>query len=323
MSDSEKHIITGLIRDKARELGFELCGIAPASFLKENEEILREWLGLGMNAGMDYMARNIEKRVNPDALFEGAKSVIVTGLNYYTEKMQGGNGVPSISIYAYGQDYHDVILKKLEKISGFIFENNPGARSKGFVDSEPLLEKAWAMRAGLGWQGKHSIVINNRLGSFFFLGVVLTNLELEYDHPAEDSCGTCNECIKACPTGAINSNRTIDARKCIAYLTIDNKTSIAAGDIDKMEGRIVGCDRCQEVCPWNRSATRHNHPEFEISEELRLMTSADWLNLTREDHKRLFRNSAISRRKYEVFIQNVTNVTKSSPGGAQKSPLGD
>lgn len=311
MSDTDKHIVSGLVRDKARELGFELCGIAPASLLKENEEVLREWLAMGMNAGMDYMGRNIEKRVNPETLFGGARSVIVTGLNYYTEKKQGGNGVPAISIYAYGQDYHDVILRRLDKIAGYINEISDGARSKGFVDSEPLLEKAWAMRAGLGWQGKHSLVVNSRLGSYFFLGVVLTNLELEYDHPAEDRCGTCDLCVKACPTDAINSNRTIDARKCIAYLTIDNKAPIGAEDIYKLGGRIVGCDRCQEVCPWNKFAELHNHQEFDIPEELRSMTADDWLNLTREDHKRLFGRSAISRRKYEVFIQNVTNVTKS------------
>lgn len=311
MSDRDKHIISALIKDKSRELGFDLCGIAPSSLLKENEEVLRDWLASGMNAGMDYMARNIEKRVNPEALFEGAKSVIVTGLNYYTEKKQGGNGVPAISIYAYGRDYHEVIMRRLDILAGYISEISEGSRNKGFVDSEPLLEKAWAMRAGIGWQGKHSLVVNSNTGSFFFLGVVLTSLDLDYDQPAEDRCGTCELCIKACPTGAINSNRTIDARQCIAYLTIDNKTTIPQEDIKKLGGRIVGCDRCQEVCPWNKSATQHTHAEFDIPDELRTMTAADWLKLTREDHKRLFRKSAISRRKYEVFIQNVTNVTKS------------
>lgn len=308
--DAYKGKLTGLIKNKARDLGFELCGIAPADILAENGEVLREWVASGMNAGMGYLSRDIEKRIDPGSLLPGAKSVIVTGLNYYTEKKQGGGDIPVISRYAYGRDYHEVIMDKLNLIVEYIGELNNNVESRAFVDSAPVLEKAWASKAGLGWQGKHSILVNSEIGSFFFLGVILTSLELEYDQPSEDHCGSCRLCIDTCPVDAINSNRTIDAKKCIAYLTIDNKVPVEKENIEKLGGRIVGCDRCQEVCPWNKHAVPHNHPEFEISEELRAMSAIDWLNLTKEDHKRLFSNSAISRRKYEVFIQNVTNVTK-------------
>ncbi len=318
--DINKKDLTELIRNKAGETGFELCGFAPVSILHENGEILKKWCDAGMNAGMEYMAGNIDKRINPETLLPGARSVIVTGLNYFTERKQGGGDVPVISIYAYGKDYHEVIIKKLGQIADEISALRSGAVSKSYVDSAPVLEKAWAARAGLGWQGKHSVLINNKIGSFFFLGVILTTAELEYDSAAEDRCGSCTLCIDGCPVDAINDNRTIDARKCIAYLTIDNKAPVEKENIEKLGGRIVGCDRCQEVCPWNKIAVPHNHPEFEISDEFRNMTAGDWLNLSEDDHKRLFGHSAISRRKFGVFKQNVTNVTESLKPPSQPSP---
>ncbi|HEX2968497.1 MAG TPA: tRNA epoxyqueuosine(34) reductase QueG [Bacteroidales bacterium] len=301
---------TEYIKDKARELGFDLCGIAPAGPLKYNEEILRNWVSKGMNAAMEYMARDIEKRADPSKLLPGAKSVIVTGLNYYTEKKQGGGDIPSLSIYAYGKDYHEVIMERLNKLVEYIGQLDKDAFSRGFVDSSPILEKAWASRAGIGWQGKHSVLINNKIGSFFFLGIVLTNLELDYDQPARDNCGSCHLCIDACPVSAINDNNTIDARKCIAYLTINNKAPVDEADAAKLDGMIIGCDRCQEVCPWNRKALPHGHPEFDIPDEIRRMSANDWLNLSKEDFIRLFASSPLKQRKYDVFIKNVTNVTK-------------
>ncbi|HLN21257.1 MAG TPA: tRNA epoxyqueuosine(34) reductase QueG [Bacteroidales bacterium] len=310
MNLQNKHELTTLIKNKAKEAGFDLCGIAPAGILEENASILNEWCASGMNAGMDYMSRNIDKRADPSSLLPGVRSVIVTGLNYYTERKQGGGEVPVMSVYAYGRDYHEVVMKKLQKVIKCISEIDDSTTSRAFVDSVPFFEKPWAVKAGIGWQGKHSIVINEKTGSFFFIGVILTTLALEYDSPAADRCGSCNLCMEACPTNAINKNRTIDAGKCIAYLTIDNRNPVSDEDIEKLGGRIIGCDRCQEVCPWNRHAIHHKVPDFEISEELRKMTSEQWLNLSKEDYDRLFSHSAVRRRKFEVFIQNVTNVTK-------------
>jgi epoxyqueuosine reductase len=311
MDTQRKKYITGVIRDKAGELGFDLFGIAPAATLSNNGEILRQWCAAGMNGEMDFMSRNIEKRIDPGLVLSGAKSVIVTGRNYYTERKQGGGDVPIVSIYAYGRNYHDVIMSRLNIITSLIGRLDENANSRAFVDSAPVLEKAWASRAGLGWQGRHSILVNPNIGSFFFLGVILTDIALEYDQPAEDLCGNCTMCVEACPTGAINSNRTIDARKCISYLTLEKKAPVDDEKIESLDGRIAGCDICQEACPWNRHAVRHNHPEFEISEELRSMTSGDWLNMNREDHLRIFGDSAINYRKYEIFIQNVKRVATS------------
>lgn len=307
----DKLELTRLIKTKISEAGFDLCGIAPVSKLEENSRVLREWCSAGMNAGMDYLSRNIEKRTDPQVILPGAKSVIITGINYFSERKQGGREVPILSIYAYGKDYHDVIREKLDPILQLISEEVPRSSCKSFIDSAPLFEKEWAVRAGLGWQGKHSIVINEKIGSFFFLGSILTTVELEYDGSQADRCGSCMKCIESCPAGAINGNRTIDARKCISYLTVDNREPVAEDDIPELGGRIFGCDRCQEVCPWNSKASPHDHPEFKLQEEVQQMDAIAWLDMTREDHKRLFRGTAVSRRKFEIFKQNVTNVTKS------------
>jgi len=235
-----------------------------------------------------------------------AKSIIVTGLNYYTGKKQGGNGIPVISRYAYGINYHDVIRGKLNKIRDFIKSIHPEATGRSFVDSAPLLEKAWGREAGLGWPGKHSVLINRKIGSFFFLGVIITNIELEYDQPSEmDNCGTCSRCIESCPSGAINADRTIDSRRCLAYLTLESRDPIPDDLIVKLEGRAFGCDRCQEVCPWNNNSKSHKTPEFELPVEVGLMTAEEWKNLSRKDYKRLFERSAIGRRTYCRFMDNL------------------
>jgi epoxyqueuosine reductase len=302
--------ISVLIREKAIDLGFDLCGIAPSRVLTERGDIIKEWCSSGMNAEMGYLAENVEKRINPEFLVPGAKSLIVTGLGYWTDKKQSEPGVPIISRYAYGTSYQDVIKEKLYKLLAFIKTLQPETTGRPFSDSAPLLEKAWAREAGLGWQGKHSIVINREIGSFFFIGILILNIELDYDKPfTGDYCGDCRLCIEHCPTSAINENHTIDARKCIANLTIENRGPILEELIPKLGRRVYGCDRCQEVCPWNRDARTHHTREFELADEIEKMTAEEWVNLSRERFNRLFKRSPIARRKYEPFMRNVTIVT--------------
>lgn len=302
--------LSAQIKEKALELGFDLCGIAPSKPLKEREKIITDWCSSGMNAEMGYLARNIDKRINPESLVPDAKSLIVTGLNYYTDKKQSEPGVPVISRYAYGTNYQDVIIGRLRKLLIFIKSKVPEAEGRSYSDTAPLLEKAWAGEAGLGWQGKHSIVINKEIGSFFFIGTLIINIELDYDKPVKNEyCGECRLCIDLCPTGAINDNRTIDARKCIANLTIENRGPVSEDIVPKLGCRVYGCDRCQEVCPWNNNAKEHHTPEFELSDEIARMNKSDWINLSAEQFDRLFKNTPIERRKYEPFMKNVTIVT--------------
>ncbi len=311
MTTSTDINLSVLIKDKAHELGFDLCGIAQSRSLKERETILKSWCSEGMNADMAYLFKDVEKRINPDFLVPGAKSLIVTGLGYYSDKRQKEPGVPILSRYAYGESYHTVIKRKLDKLMSFIKSVKPETSGRSFVDSAPLLEKAWAAEAGLGWQGRHSIIINSKIGSYFFIGTLVLDIELEYDKPVkEEYCGSCRLCIDLCPTGAINENHTIDARKCIANLTIENRGPVPEEILPKIERRVYGCDRCQEVCPWNKDAKPNTNPEFDLPGEIELMTKEDWLNLSRDNFKRLFKGTPIERRKYEPFMRNVTDVTK-------------
>jgi epoxyqueuosine reductase len=273
-----------------------------------------------MNGDMTYLGHNIEKRTDPRILVPGAKSIIVTGLNYYSEKKQGGNGVPVISRYAYGINYHDVIKEKLNKIRDFIKSIYPEAFVRSYVDSAPLLEKAWGREAGLGWPGKHSLLINREIGSFFFLGVIVVNIDLEYDQATEeDNCGACKLCVDSCPTEAINNNKTIDTRKCIAFLTLESKSLLPDDLVSKLEGRAFGCDKCQEVCPWNKKAKPHKNPEFELPAEVGLMTAENWKNLSRKDYKRLFKASAIGRRTYCRFMDNIIAASASVSASVSES----
>ncbi len=311
MTTSADINLSVLIKDKAHELGFDLCGIAQSRSLRERETILKSWCSEGMNADMAYLFKDVEKRINPDFLVNGAKSLIVTGLGYYSDKRQKEPGVPILSRYAYGESYHTVIKRKLDKLMSFIKSVKPETSGRSFVDSAPLLEKAWAAEAGLGWQGRHSIIINSKIGSYFFIGILVLAIELEYDEPVkEEYCGSCRLCIDLCPTGAINENHTIDARKCIANLTIENRGPVPEEILPKIERRVYGCDKCQEVCPWNKDAKPNTNPEFDLPGEIELMTKEDWLNLSRDNFKRLFKGTPIERRKYEPFMRNVTDVTK-------------
>lgn len=311
MTPSADKTLSMLIKEKASELGFDLCGIALSRPLNEREDILKNWCSIGMNGGMSYLSKDIGKRINPEYLVPGAKSLILTGLSYYTDKQQREPGVPILSRYVFGESYHSVIRRKLDILLSYIKTINPETVGKPFVDSGPLLEKAWAVESGLGWQGRHSIVINKEIGSFFFIGALILNIVLDYDKPVtEEYCGNCRLCIDLCPTDAINENHTIDARKCIANLTIENRGPIPEEIIPKIGGRVYGCDRCQEACPWNKDAKHHKTPEFDLPEEIEMMKKEDWRNLSAEQFKRLFRGSEIERRKYDPFMRNVTDVTK-------------
>lgn len=312
MESTEGKRLSALIKDKAEELGFDLCGIAKAGVLSENGRILEKWCEAGMNAGMSYLGRNIEKRINPGFLLEGAKTLVVTGLCYYSEIKQKDPYAPVLSRYAYGLNYHDVITSKLEILLEFIRTLDPSCRGRAFCDSGPLLEKAWARMAGLGWQGRHSVMINKDIGSFFFIGTLVLDMELEYDKPFDGNyCGTCRACIEACPTGAINDDNTIDARKCIANLTIENRGPIPEDIIPRLGGRVYGCDACQQVCPWNNLPGCKHHPEFQLNEEVAAMSREEWLSLTEEQYLRLFKNSAVERVKYSDLIRNIKAAVRS------------
>ena len=312
MTDITKEYFTAGIKDKAHGLGFDICGIAKARSLDEYGPHLKTWVEAGMNDKMGYLARNIEKRLDPENLLSGAKSMVVTGLNYYSENMQSDPEAPVLSRYTYGMNYHDVISASLEELFAWIKRQDLKAEGRIIVDSAPLLEKAWAREAGLGWQGRHSVVINRKIGSFFFIGTLILNIDLVYDTPFKcDYCGECRLCIEACPTQAINNNRTIDARKCIANLTIENRDPIPREIIPLLGKRIYGCDKCQEVCPWNKKAKQNKVPEFAINDEVAGMSTEDWMDLSREQFERLFERSPIGRVKYEQLMRNIEAAIKS------------
>lgn len=307
----EKNLSAG-IKNKAKELGFDICGIARARSLEEYGPHLKVWVDAGMNDKMGYLARDIDKRLDPENLLPGAKSMVVTGLNYYSEIRQKDPEAPLLSRYTYGINYHDVIEARLEKLLSWIKSVESKAKGRIIVDSAPLTEKPWATEAGLGWQGRHSVVINKEIGSFFFIGTLILNIILDYDTPFKrDYCRECRICIEACPTGAINNNRTIDARKCIANLTIENRGPVPEEVIPHLGKRIYGCDRCQEVCPWNKKARPHKTPEFAINDEVADMNLEDWKNLSREKFSRLFDRTAIGRVKYEQLMKNIEAAVKS------------
>jgi epoxyqueuosine reductase len=309
MPVSEINLFSDKIKQKAKNLGFDICGITRSRSLDEYGPKLKDWISRGMNDKMTYLERDIEKRLNPGILFPGARSLVVTGLNYYSEIGQKNRSVPLLSRYTYGTDYHDVIISKLEKLLSWIKSVRPETEGKPVVDSSPVLEKAWAREAGLGWQGRHSIMINKNIGSFFFIGILILNIDLQDDKTeTKDYCGRCRLCIDKCPTGAINDNRTIDARKCIANLTIENRGPVPEEIVPFMGGRIYGCDRCQEVCPWNKKVLPNKNPEFALSEEVVNMTLSDWKNLTKEQFIRLFGKSPVGRVKYDQFMRNINLV---------------
>jgi epoxyqueuosine reductase len=255
---------------------------------------------------MKYMENHFEKRLDPTLLYKGTKSVISVLLNYYTSEKQLDEKAPILSKYAYGKDYHIVVKQKLKELFDFIKIMAGNINGRTFVDSAPILEKAWAVQAGLGWIGKNGNLINKELGSFFFIGELLIDLELEYDeNPVKNYCEKCERCIDACPTKAIVSPQVIDARKCISYLTIEYKGEIPEEFKGKMENRVFGCDICQDVCPFNKKANEHKLNDFKPINQVMHMTREEWHNIDKELFISLFKNSALKRSKFEGIKRNL------------------
>lgn len=293
------------IRKKATELGFDKCGIAAAGYLEKEESRLDLWIRGQYHAGMSYMERNGEKRADPRKLVPGAKSIIVLLMNYYQE-MESNPGAPRFSRYALGRDYHDVIRKRLKSLLDFIRSESEGSGGRVFVDSAPVMERAWAVKAGLGWIGRNSMLINRSLGSYTFIGEIITDVELDYDDPFTTThCGSCSRCSEACPTGAILPNRSIDSNRCISYITIEHKESIPGNFSGRMENRVFGCDICQEVCPWNNKPGNTSITDFFAKDEILNYTMSDWYNLTEEQFDKLFNDSPVMRTGYRGFIRNL------------------
>ena len=299
------------IKERALELGFSDCGFSRAEALPDDAQRLNAWLQKGYHARMGYMANHFEKRTDPTRLVDGARTVISLLYNYYTDRVQKDPEAPILSKYAYGKDYHIVMKEKMHFMFDYIKSMHPEAEGRVFVDSAPVLDRAWAKRAGLGWIGKNSNLISRTAGSFFFIGEIILNLELAYNQiPENDFCGSCTRCIEACPSQAILDMRSIDSEKCISYQTIENKGEISTEVEGKLSGRMFGCDICQDVCPWNRKALNHLEPAFNPSGELLEMSKESWLNLSREEYKLLFHESAVQRAGYNKLKSNLASLQK-------------
>jgi len=294
------------IKAEAQRLGFLFCGISPAGFLEEEAPLLEKWLNNSYQGEMSYMENHFDKRLDPRLLVEGAKSVISLGLNYYSEAQQSDPDAPKISMYAYGEDYHSVIKGKLKTLLNSIQEEIGDVHGRAFVDSAPVLDKAWAKKAGLGWVGKHSNLINQQNGSYFFLAELIVDAELAYDiAPQADHCGTCTRCIDACPTEAIIAPYVVDGSKCISYLTIELKNEIPTEFAGKLDNWAFGCDVCQQVCPWNKFASPHQEAAFMPSAELLGLPKKEWEEITEEVFEKLFSKSAVKRTKLAGLKRNI------------------
>jgi epoxyqueuosine reductase len=306
VTDARKIALTRKIRESLRMEGFDIYGIAQAAAHHEDNTCIAEWIAAGKNGSMKFFERNLDKRGDITTLVEGARSVIVAGIRYYSNEPAAGKENYFVSRYARVRDYHLVIKEKLARVQKIIKEEVPDAVSRAFCDAGPVTEKNWAVRAGLGWRGKHSLVINRDIGSFFFLGEIVTTAEFIYDSATSpDHCGDCTLCIDACPTGAICIDRTIDARRCIAYLTIEHDGSIPEEFRGKTERIIFGCDRCQEVCPWNKKAVPYSDKELIPDFSVTSLTRKDWHSLTPDEFDKIFRSSAVKRAGYEKIRRNI------------------
>ncbi|TND09592.1 MAG: iron-sulfur cluster binding protein [Bacteroidetes bacterium] len=296
-----------IIKTEAKRLGFDFCGISKAEFLEEEAPRLEQWLKQQMQGEMSYMANHFDMRLDPRLLVPGAKSVISLLYNYYTGKKQADPEAPKVSKYAYGEDYHFVVKEKLRSLFEIIREKIGGTiEGRVFVDSAPVLEKAWAKKSGLGWVGKHTNLINKEQGSFFFIAELIIDLELEADGPVKDYCGTCTRCIDACPTDAIADPYLVDGSKCISYFTIELKSQQLPESMrGKFDNWAFGCDVCQDVCPWNRFSKKHAEPRFEPPEELLAMNRNDWEDLNEEVFGELFKRSPVKRTKFEGLKRNI------------------
>ena len=295
---------TQLIKTEAKRLGFLSCGISKAGFLEAEAPRLEKWLKNNMNGQMQYMENHFDKRLDPTVLVEDSKSVISLLLNYYPSEAKNKDSF-KISKYAYGTDYHFVIKDKLKSLLHFIQDEIGEVHGRAFVDSAPVLDKAWAAKSGLGWIGKHSNLLTQQVGSFYFIAELIIDLDLEYDSATTDHCGTCTACIDACPTEAITEPYVVDGSKCISYFTIELKENIPTEFKGKMDDWMFGCDVCQDVCPWNRFSKSHNEPLFNPHPELLSMTKKDWEEITEDTFRKVFKNSAVKRTKFSGLKRNI------------------
>jgi len=302
----DKIKITQKIKNKAFDLGFSFVGISKADFLEKEARQLETWLKNNFHGKMSYMENYFDKRTDPRLLIDNAKSVITVLQNYYTEQKQTDSNAPKISKYALGKDYHIIIREKLNQLYDFILEEVGEVAARGFVDSAPVMDKAWAEKSGLGWIGKHTNLINKEQGSYFFIGELIIDLELETDGPIKDFCGTCTKCIDACPTDAIVQPYLVDGSKCISYLTIELKDELMPKEFKgKLDNWMFGCDICQEVCPWNRFSIQHSEPWFNANPKVLKMKKNEWEELSEDLFQDFFKKTALKRTKYKGLKRNI------------------
>lgn len=296
--------IKEFIKEKAKDLGFFKTGFAKADFLEKEAPLLENWLKKGYHGEMFWMEKHFDKRLDPRLLLEGCKTVIVFAHNYFpSEKLKLKRF--KISKYAYGEDYHRVLKDKLYRLASEMTEKFGNFSYKIFVDSAPIMERAWAERTGIGWVGKHSLLLTKRTGSFYFLAIMLVDLELEPDAPVTDHCGNCTKCIEACPTEAILMPKVIDSNKCISYLTIEYRKELPEEYQDKMDGWIFGCDICQDVCPWNKFSLPHAEIRFNPSEMLKDLTDGTLEEIEKDVYDKIFAKSAVKRTKFQGLKRNI------------------
>ena len=302
INNNEKY--SKVIKAESKRLGFLSCGISKAGFLEQEAPRLENWLNQNMNGQMSYMENHFDKRLNPTLLVDGAKSVISLLLNYYPSELQNQESY-KISKYAYGQDYHYVIKEKLKELLFFIQAEIGEVSGRAFVDSAPVLDKAWAAKSGLGWIGKNSNLITQKTGSFYFIAELIVDLDLEYDTATTDHCGTCTACLDACPTEAIVAPYVVDGSKCISYFTIELKDNLPQDMKGKFDDWMFGCDVCQDVCPWNRFSKPHSEPLLKASPEILKFSKSDWDEITHDTFQQVFKNSALKRSKFEGVLRNI------------------
>ena len=299
-----KYKYSQFIKDEAKRLGFLSCGISRAEFLEQEAPRLEKWLQSNAHGEMRYMENHFDKRLDPTKLVEGSKSVVSLLLNYYPSEIQNAESY-KLSKYAYGTDYHFVIKDKLKLLLHSIQDEIGEVHGRAFVDSAPVLDKAWAAKSGLGWVGKHSNLITQQVGSFYFIAELIIDLDLDYDTPTTDHCGTCTACIDACPTQAITEPYVVDGSKCISYFTIELKENIPNDFKGQFDDWVFGCDICQDVCPWNKFSKAHSEPLFNPHPELLDMSKKDWEEITEDTFKKVFQKSALKRTKYSGLIRNI------------------
>ena len=307
INNKEKY--TQLIKAEAHRLGFLSCGISKAGFLEDEAPRLENWLNNQMYGQMSYMENHFDKRLNPTLLVDVAKSVISLLLNYYPSELQNEDSY-KISKYAYGQDYHHVIKEKLKELLHFIQTEIGEVSGRAFVDSAPVLDKAWAAKSGLGWVGKNSNLITQKVGSFYFIAELIIDLELDYDAPTTDHCGSCTACLDACPTEAIVAPYVVDGSKCISYFTIELKDNLPQEMKGKFDDWMFGCDVCQDVCPWNRFSKPHNEPLFQTNSDILNFSKSDWEEISVDTFQNVFKNSALKRTKYDGLLRNINFLKK-------------